>query len=77
MDKKLTNRIERIIGQLRSVSSELKKDASCDTVIIQLLAIRGGIESLLRTYIDQQLDQCNAADTEKTRKLLHTLLKEL
>lgn len=75
--KKIIDRTKRIIGQLEAVSKKLEQDASCDVVITQLLAVRGGVDSCLRAYIQQQLDQCTAAEVDKMQKLMCTLLKKM
>ena len=75
MDMKETiNRLHRIDGQIKSLVTKIEQGEDCDKVIMQLAAIRGGINSALETYIDQQLETCTSKDTDRIRKLLRTLL---
>ena len=58
-DKKaLTNRMNRIIGQMNGVKKMIEEDRYCQDVLVQLLAIEKSIRSLSSTILDEHVHSC-------------------
>ena len=57
-NKKLTNRINRIAGQVNSLKDKLHKDINCEQekdpyeIIRQLTAIKGAVNGMINSYIE-------------------------
>jgi len=57
-NKKLTNRINRIAGQVNSLQKKLNNDMECENeqdpyeVIRQLSAIKGAVNGMINSYIE-------------------------
>ena len=56
--KRLINRLSRIEGHIRGIKTMLQESRSCPEVLIQLAAVRGGIERVARIILDEHLEQC-------------------
>ena len=64
-DKKLiTNRINRIEGQLRGIKKMIEEDSYCNDVLIQLSAVENSIKSLSNLILENQLYSCVTRDLE-------------
>lgn len=64
-DKKLiTNRINRIEGQLRGIKKMIEEDAYCNDVLIQLSAIENSVKSLSNLILENHLHSCVTRDLE-------------
>lgn len=72
--KNIINRLHRIEGQVKSAASKIEQNEDCDKVIMQLAAIRGGVNAAMEAYIDRQLETCTSKDADQIRSLLRTLL---
>ena len=72
--KKIVHRLHRINGQINSVANQIEHEEDCDKVIMQLTAIRGGINAVLEAYVDTQFEKCTVTDSQRIRNLLRTLL---
>ncbi|MCM1130666.1 MAG: metal-sensing transcriptional repressor [Roseburia sp.] len=58
-DKKiLTNRLNRIEGQIRGVASMIQDDRYCDEILIQLSAIDKSIKSFANFMLDKHIKTC-------------------
>ncbi|MDJ0744857.1 MAG: metal-sensitive transcriptional regulator [Xenococcaceae cyanobacterium MO_167.B27] len=56
--KRLINRLSRIEGHIRGIKTMLQESRSCPEVLIQLAAVRGGIDRVARIILDEHLEQC-------------------
>ena len=56
--KKLINRLSRIEGHIRGIKTMLQENRSCPEVLIQLAAVRGGIDRVARIILDEHLEEC-------------------
>jgi DNA-binding FrmR family transcriptional regulator len=43
--------LNRIIGQLETIKKDVETDNACDDTLVQILAIKGGVESMGRNLI--------------------------
>lgn len=79
----LQPRINRIKGQLNALEKALAEQKSCLAVLQQAAAIRGAVNGLLHTILEQHIRHhfSNAVDneqqtsTEELLKILQTYLK--
>ncbi len=53
--KKLLARVNRLQGQLKSIRSAIEEEEDCATVLQQIAACRGAINSLLVEIIDGEI----------------------
>lgn len=58
--KKITNRLNRIIGQLNGISKMIKEDRYCPEILMQLSASKAAINSLASEILDQHVHSCVA-----------------
>jgi len=56
--KRIVNRLSRIEGHLRGIKTMVQDDRPCPDVLIQLAAVRGGIERVARIILDEHLSEC-------------------
>lgn len=75
MDKKFSNRLRRLEGQLKKLSESIEVGKDCAEVIPQFLAVKGALGSAYEEYINISLDECAGKDSEKMRKLISQLIK--
>lgn len=65
-DKKLlTNRLNRIEGQIRGIKKMVDDDAYCNDILIQLSAVENSIKSLSNQVLENHLYTCISRDIEK------------
>lgn len=62
--KIITNRINRIDGQLQGVKRMIEKDAYCNDVLIQLSAVESSVKSLSNHILENHLYSCVTRDLE-------------
>ncbi len=62
--KLLTNRLNRIEGQIKGVKKMISEDAYCNNVLIQLSAIENSVKSLSNVILEKHLYSCIARDLE-------------
>lgn len=60
--KKLTNRLNRIEGQVKGVKSMLEKDAYCVDILIQVLAINAALNAFNKELLSNHIKTCVASD---------------
>lgn len=56
--KELTNRINRIAGQISGIKKMVEEDRYCDDILIQLSAVDKSIKSLANLLIDKHMKSC-------------------
>ncbi len=60
--KKITVRINKIMGQMNGVKRMVDEDRYCNDILIQLLAIEKSIKSLSDTILENHLKTCVVND---------------
>lgn len=63
--KIITNRINRIQGQLHGIKRMIDEDAYCNDVLVQLSAIENSVKSLSNHILENHLYTCVTTDIEK------------
>ena len=54
----LSNRINRIVGQMTGIGKMVDEDRYCDDILIQLSAIDKAIKSLANVILDTHIHTC-------------------
>ena len=62
--KIITNRINRIEGQLTGIKKMIQNDSYCNDVLVQLSAIENSVKSLSNLMLEKHLYTCIARDLE-------------
>ena len=62
--KLITNRLNRIGGQINGICKMIENDAYCNDVLIQLSAVEKSIKSLSTHILEKHLYTCVARDLE-------------
>ena len=78
--KLLTNRLNRIEGQVRGVRSMLENDAYCTNILIQVSAIQAALNAFNRELLSNHIHTCvadniRAGDDSVIDELTATLQK--
>ena len=63
--KLITNRLNRIEGQLKGIKKMIQQDTYCNDVLIQLSAIENSVKSLSNHILENHLYTCVTNDLEK------------
>ena len=56
--KNLTNRLNRIEGQIRGIKQMINDDRYCEDILTQLSAINKAVESLENTILESHIRNC-------------------
>ncbi len=56
--KRIINRLARIEGHLRGIKTMVQDDRPCPDVLIQIAAVRGGLDRVARLILDEHLSEC-------------------
>lgn len=62
--KLITNRLNRISGQITGIKKMIENDAYCNDVLIQLKAVESSIQSLSNHILENHLYNCVTRDLE-------------
>ena len=62
--KLITNRLNRISGQVNGIKKMIENDAYCNDVLIQLKAVESSIQSLSNHILENHLYNCVTRDLE-------------
>lgn len=57
-DKKLTNRLKRVEGQIRGLVKMMEEDQSCRDVVTQMSAVRSAVDKTIGLVVSENLQQC-------------------
>ncbi|GEM01144.1 DNA-binding transcriptional regulator, FrmR family [Halolactibacillus halophilus] len=57
-DKKLTNRLKRVEGQIRGLVKMMEEDQSCRDVVTQMSAVRNAVDKTIGLVVSENLQQC-------------------
>jgi len=60
--KLISNRINRIIGQLTGINKMIQNDSYCNDILIQLSAVENSVKSLSNHILDEHLHSCVTKD---------------
>ena len=63
--KIITNRVNRISGQLSAINRMIQNDEYCNDILIQLSAIENSVKSLSNYILENHIYSCVADDLEK------------
>ena len=56
--RKIINRLSRLEGHIRGVKTLVQENRACPDVLIQIAAVRGGLDRLARIILDEHLSEC-------------------
>ncbi|MGB3291899.1 MAG: metal-sensitive transcriptional regulator [Phormidesmis sp.] len=56
--RQIINRLSRIEGHLRGIKTMIESDRPCPDVLIQIAAVRGGLDRVARIILDEHLSEC-------------------
>ena len=78
--KKLTNRLNRIEGQVRGLREMLQKDAYCTDILVQVSAVSAALNSFSKELLAEHIHTCvadgiRAGDEQVVDELVATLQK--
>ena len=62
--KIITNRINRIEGQLTGIKKMIQNDSYCNDVLVQLSAVENSVKSLSNHILEKHLYSCGTRDLE-------------
>lgn len=63
--KIITNRINRIEGQLHGIKKMIQEDKECNDILVQLSAVQNSVKSLSNLILEGHLYTCVANDVER------------
>lgn len=74
--RKTTLAINKIIGQLETIKQDVNTDNACDESLIQILAIKGGVEKVGRELVGKGILDClNQYSKEELELVMKNLFK--
>jgi len=62
--RKITNRLRRAEGQIRGIEKLIDQDASMESVIIQMKAVKSALQSIVWILLDNKLSSTNKTTAE-------------
>ena len=62
--KHITNRLNRISGQINGISKMVENDAYCNDILVQLSAVKNSIKSLSTLILESHLYTCVPKELE-------------
>ena len=73
------NRLSRLEGHIRGVKAMVQEDRACPDVLIQIAAVRGGLDKVARIILDEHLSECisRAVDAGNIEEEVEALKKAL
>lgn len=63
--KIITNRINRMEGQLHGIKKMIQEDKECNDILVQLSAVQNSVKSLSNLILENHLYTCVANDVER------------
>lgn len=72
MNKKITNRLHRVAGQVRGVEKMIDMEADTEKIIIQVQAIQSAMSSIKKMLIEHIVEQSDSPEQafERIKKYL-------
>ena len=62
--RELTNRLNRISGQINGIKKMIVEDRYCDDILVQLSAVDHSIKSLANVMLDRHMHSCVKRELE-------------
>ena len=56
--KKFVTAINRLTGQLNTIKEDLMNDNACDDTLVQIMAVKGGVEKVGRELVGKGILDC-------------------
>ncbi len=56
--RKIVNRLSRLEGHIRGIKTMVQDNRPCPDVLIQVAAVRGGLDRVARIILDEHLSEC-------------------
>ena len=56
--RKIVNRLSRLEGHIRGIKTMVQENRPCPDVLIQVAAVRGGLDRVARVILDEHLSEC-------------------
>ncbi len=66
--KKLINRVNRVEGQMRGVAKMMEEKRECKDVVVQLAAIKAGVDRIISIIVTENLMECVLGDEQDVGK---------
>ncbi len=66
--KKLIIRVNRVEGQMRGVAKMMEEKRECKDVVVQLAAIKAGVDRIINIIVTENLIECVLGDDEEVGK---------
>lgn len=63
--RRIVNRLSRIEGHIRGIKLMVQESRPCPDVLVQIAAVRGGIDRVSRMILDEHLTECIARAAQK------------
>ena len=58
--RSIVNRLSRIEGHIRGIKTMVQESRPCPDVLVQIAAVRGGLDRVARIILDEHLTECIA-----------------
>jgi len=58
--RRIVNRLSRIEGHIRGIKTMVQQSSPCPDVLLQIAAVRGGLDRVARIVLDEHLTECIA-----------------
>ena len=76
--KNLTNRLNRIEGQVRGIKKMLENDAYCTDILTQVSAVQSALNSFAKEILEEHVKTCVVNDIkEGIEEVIDDLLKTI
>ena len=77
--QQIVNRLSRLEGHIRGVKAMVQEHRPCPDVLIQVAAVRGGLDKIARMILDEHLSTCitRAVDKGNIEEEVEALKKAL
>ncbi len=72
----IVSSIKKIIGQLEAIKTDVQNDNACDETLVQIMAAKGGVESMGRNLVGKGILDClNQYSREELELVVKNLFK--
>ncbi len=58
VERALTNRLNRLEGQVRGINRMLSEHQSCDDILVQVAAVKSAVNGVARALIEGHMETC-------------------
>lgn len=77
MKKNCKQRINNISGQINGISRMIEEDKDCFEILTQLKAVRSAIDSLMKKYVEEKVDNCIKSNRSEDKQTLKNLFLKI